>query len=224
MISVFKKTVAVAAPVMAGYVAIGIPCGILEAQIGIDPILCFLISISYYSGAGQFMIPTMVMAAAEPLSIIASVSLVNTRQTLYAAALSPYLNKANKLHTFLFSATVTDESFGLNIDKFASSKPWSVSEGLAVNLECMFVWAAANFAGAQIGALLSLPVSITSFAMTSIFICLLMGQRLKGSGAIALVAAGCGVLVCKLVGLGAVSIFIGAVIGVVLGTLWEETL
>ena len=47
---------------MLGYVAIGVPCGILSASIGLDALQVFLLSALFYSGAGQFMIPNMFLA------------------------------------------------------------------------------------------------------------------------------------------------------------------
>ena len=67
---------------MLGYVAIGIPCGILSASIGLNALQVFLMCALFYSGAGQFMIPNMWLAGSPIASIIASVSFVNTRQML----------------------------------------------------------------------------------------------------------------------------------------------
>ena len=49
----------------------------------------FLFSVLFYSVAGQFMIPNMYLAASPLASIVASVSLVNTRQMLYSASFAP---------------------------------------------------------------------------------------------------------------------------------------
>ena len=74
---------------MLGYVAIGLPCGILGNTIGLNPLQVALLSILLYSGAGQFMIPNMFLAGSGVAAITASVSLVNTRQMLYAASFAP---------------------------------------------------------------------------------------------------------------------------------------
>ena len=42
-----------AVPIMLGYVAIGLPCGILGNTIGLNPLQVALLSILLYSGAGQ---------------------------------------------------------------------------------------------------------------------------------------------------------------------------
>ena len=74
--------------------------------------------------------------------------------------------------------------------------------------------------GAIACSLVDIPTDITSFAMTSIFICLLVGQKMSTEVAVAVVVAVLGVLVCKLVGLSGMAIFIGAVLGVVAGTVF----
>jgi len=212
-----RRAFAVAYPIMLGYVGIGIPCGILESKIGLDPAACFLICVTFYSGAGQFMVPSMLMAGSGVASIIASVSFVNTRQMLYSAAFSPYFFGEGRLLTLLFSATVTDESFGVNLSKFQTDRTWSGADALLVNVLSMLSWGVANAVGAAIGPLLQLSTAATSFAMTSIFICLLVGLRLDRPQAVAVVVATAVVLVCKLVGLSEVAIFVGAVVGVCAG-------
>ena len=215
-----RRALSAAFPIMLGYVAIGIPCGLLEGEVGIAPIFCFLISVTFYSGAGQFMIPNMLMAGSSLASIIGSVSFVNTRQMLYAAAFSPYFSKESRLLTAYFSATVTDESFGVNLDRFQQDETWTATDALLVNVFSMLSWGTANAVGAVVGSLLTLPVAVTSFAMTSIFICLLVGQKMSAEVAVTIVVAVLGVLVCKLVGLSGMAIFIGAVLGVIAGTVF----
>ena len=99
-----RPSLQAALPIMLGYVAIGVPCGILCDSIGLGPLQVFLLSALFYSGAGQFMIPNMWLAGAPIASIVASVSLVNTRQMLYSAAFAPACRGAKKRLSFLFAA------------------------------------------------------------------------------------------------------------------------
>lgn len=202
-----------AAPIMLGYVAIGIPCGILSVSIGMNPVQVLVLCVLFYSGAGQFMIPNMWLTGAPLASIIASVSFVNTRQVLYSAAFAPWCQKASKLLTFLFAATVTDESFGVNTQRFEAGN-WSVRRALLVNLCSQSSWTLSCVAGAFLGDALGIPLAIASFAMTSIFICLLVTQKLTKANAVAAAGAAVGVVLCKCVGLAGPAIFFGAVIGV----------
>lgn len=149
-------------------------------------------------------------------SIIASVSFVNTRQMLYAAAFSPYFTSVRKRLTFLFSATVTDESFGVNLAKFQEGS-WSAGRATLVNLFCMTTWALANVAGVFVGDALSIPTAIAAFAMTSIFICLLVSQKITPVNCIVVAVAAAGVCLLKTVGLSGPAILLGACLGVCAG-------
>ena len=135
-----RRVLTAAWPVMLGYVAIGVPCGILCNQVGLAPWMCFFMSCTFYSGAGQFMLPGLWMAGGTIPSIVASIAFVNTRQLLYSASFARYFMDANPLLAFAFSATVTDESFGVNIDRFNSDASWKHTEATLVNIACMLTW------------------------------------------------------------------------------------
>lgn len=222
-INVIKDGLKAALPIMAGYVVLGLPCGLLCQQAGINALEAFIMSITFYSGAGQYMIPNMWLAGSGPLAIIASVSLVNTRQTLYSTALSQFCTDCSKRLSFLFSATVTDESFGVNLARFQNGG-WDVHRATAVNLCSMFTWALANAAGVILGSLVSVPTVLASFAMTSIFICLLCMQKVNLVNLVTMVTAAAGVFICKLAGLGGPAILIGAVAGVAVGCICSSAL
>ena len=212
-----RRALAAALPVMLGYATIGVPCGILGSTVGLSGLQVFVLSCTYYSGAGQFMLPNLWMAGTPIASIVASISFVNSRQLLYAASLAKYLEGVPPMLTGLFCATVTDESYGVNLAKFEGDEPWSVTDATVTNLLCMFTWGTANFAGAVAGGLLSIPVALSSFAMTSIFICLLASQRRDATNVVVGVASAIGVAACKLVGLSGPAILVGALFGLVCG-------
>lgn len=203
-----------ALPIVLGYVAIGVPCGILCDSIGLNALQVFAMSVLFYSGAGQFMIPNMWLAGAPIASIIASVSFVNTRQMLYSAAFAPQCIGVRKRLAFLFAATVTDESYGVNTLKFEEGD-WSVRRALFVNLFSCTSWTLSCTVGVLVGNAIGIPLAIASFAMTSIFICLLCTQKANVENVVAAAVAMLGVYVFKLVGLTGPAILLGAVAGVV---------
>lgn len=202
-----------AVPIMLGYVAIGLPCGILGNTIGLDPLQVALLSILLYSGAGQFMIPNMFLAGSGVAAITASVSLVNTRQMLYAASFAPQCADSPRWLSALFAASVTDESYGVNTARFAEGN-WSVDRALMVNLFSQSSWTISNIVGCAVGAAVDIPVNIAAFAMTAIFICLLVTQKFTSANVVAMVVAMAGVYLCKAAGLTGPAILIGAVAGV----------
>lgn len=216
------RTLPVALPVMAGYVVIGLPAGILSAQCGLSPWMAFLMSATYYSGAGQFMLSNLWLAGQPALAIAASISLVNMRQLLYSCSFAPRFKGVSAPLKTLFSATVTDESFGVNVDRFAQDRAWTPADATAVNLWSMGAWAAANGLGAAAGDLLALPTDVASFAMTAIFICLLLCQTASLTTVVVAGGAMAATVACKLLGGGSVAVVVGAVVGVALGVLLDR--
>ena len=205
-----------ALPIMAGYVVLGLPCGLLCQQAGMDWVMVLIMSAIFYSGAGQYMIPNMWLAGGPILSIIASVTLVNTRQMLYGASLSRFCENASKKAAFLFGATVTDESFGVNLARFENGD-WDVKRATIVNICSQTSWGLACVAGTLIGSVVSVPTAIASFAMTSIFICLLCMQKISATSIITILVAIAGVVICKLIGLAGPAILLGALAGMIAG-------
>ena len=210
-----------AVPIMLGYVAIGLPCGILCSSIGLDGVQVLLLSYLFYSGAGQFMLPNMFLAGAPLASIIASISFVNTRQMLYAASFAPYCSKASKVLSFFFAATVTDESFGVSIKEFEAGR-WSPDRALMVNLFSQSSWTLFNVVGVLVGNLISVPLAMASFAMTSIFICLVLDQKMTGLNVFVIVVSALGVCFFKIIGLAGPAILLGALLGVAAGMVFRK--
>lgn len=211
-----RQALLLAAPVVLAYVSIGIPCGVMEAQVGFTPLLAFLFSCTYYSGAGQFMVPNLWLAGTPLPSIFLSVSFVTSRQLLYSAAFSPYTRGVSTSAKLGFAALVTDETFGVNMGQYATGA-WDVRRASLVNVFCVASWAAANAAGAALGAVIDLPIDVMSFGMTAIFICLLVGQKWNRTNLVVALITALALTAGKLLGLGGMAIFMSAVVGVAAG-------
>ena len=212
----FKGVAILALPIMLSYVAIGLPCGVLEAQCGLTPWMAFLLSITLYSGAGQFMMCNLWIAGTPLATIAVSVGAVSLRQALYSASLAPYLERSHGSAKLAALLTVTDESYGANLSQFQDDERWTAAHSLALNIMCMLSWACANAVGVVIGAAVDIPTAIASFAMTSLFICLWLTQPATRANILAAAGAIAGVIAFKALGLTSVAVPCGAVVGVVL--------
>ena len=212
-----RAALPVALPVMMGYLAIGVPCGVMAAEAGLSPLAVFLLSATFYSGAGQFMMASLALAGVPLVSMVASVALVSTRQLLYSAALAPYLRSAPRPLAALFAATVTDESFGVNLSRLAGDASWTPVRATVVNVASMLSWAVANAIGALVGPALAIPTAVMSFAMTSIFICLLAGQRWSRATVVVAASSAAAVVALKALGAGSLAVLAGALVGVAAG-------
>ena len=207
-----------ALPVMIGYVALGVPCGILGAAAHMTLMQILLLSVFMYSGTGQYMIPNLFLAGMAPISLSATVTLVSSRQMLYGSALAEFFSGVRKSRLVLYAATVTDETFGVNIARFQAGM-WTPKQAQAVNSFSHLSWTLSNLTGALLGAWLVIDTRIAAFAMTSLFICLLLSQHFDRSHVLALFASIAGVIICKLLGLGGPAILAGALLGIAVGFL-----
>ena len=83
-------------------------------------------------------------------------------------------------------------SYGVNTGRFEQGG-WSVERATAVNLFSQSSWALSNVAGVPVGNAVGVPLAIASFAMTSIFICLLCPQQVSVENGVAVAVAMAGV-------------------------------
>lgn len=212
----FLRGARAALPICVGYLLLGMACGILGNKAGMSAVQVGILSALLYAGSGQFMIANMTLAGASPLAIAASVAMVNLRHILYSSALVRRFEGCTQLQKALFAAEMTDESFGVNMGNF-SKGGWTPNAARAVNTTSHLAWTMANVLGAILGEQIHIDLSIISFSMTSIFLCLLMMQNKRGDFLCAMAAAALGVIVCKCVGLSQVAVLIGAILGVIAG-------
>lgn len=215
---------AVAWPIALSYVAVGLPCGVLEAQTGMTPAMAFVMGATVLSGAGQFMMSNMWLAGTPVASIAASVATISTRFALYSASLAPHLEGASKRLGFACSATLTEEAYGISLGKLveggcvggggAGGSGWSAAHATLLNVMLLLTWAASCAAGAALGSVVDIPTAIAGFACTSLFICLLLTQPRTRGNAMAAAAAATTVAVCKMVGFSGMAVPLAALVGV----------
>jgi len=213
-----KQSFKAALPIIIGYIALGLPCGILSDAAGMSVLQVALLSVILYSGSGQYMIASLWLSGLNPLSIVVAVAMVNLRQLLYASSLLQYLKRSPRLSAIIAASNVTDESFGINIARFQQGG-WTTRLSYAVNCWSQLSWILSNIVGALIGSMVSIDTGIAAFAITAIFTCLLLMQRGRGDFVLAAIAAAVVVAICNFSGLANLSIIIGAVAGIIVGSL-----
>lgn len=210
----FAEVLAFAWPIMLSYVAVGLACGVLAGRAGFEPWMSFVLGCTVFSGAAQFMAGNLWIAGTPAASIAAVIAGISARFALYSASLAPKLNRYGRGQAFAVSATFSEESYGMSLEKIAQGEGWSGAHALALNLVLMLTWATSAAVGNAVGAAVDVPTALASFACTSMFIYLLVMQGVSmGNLAAAAVAAVC-VFVLKAVGASAVAVPVAAAVGV----------
>jgi len=162
-------------PICLGYFPIGLALGVLAQQAGIPWWAVGLMSILVFAGSAQFICVAMLAANASLLSIIATTFVVNLRHALMSSALAVHLKNVNRRFLSLFAYGITDESFAVNMTRFRDQE-WSKWSGLGVNQLANLVWIVSTISGTVIGQFIPQGAFGIDYALTAMFICLLIYQ------------------------------------------------
>jgi 4-azaleucine resistance transporter AzlC len=164
-----------AVPIWVGYAAVGIPFGVLASQTGLSPVQIALMSIIVFAGSSQFIAVSMIGSGASVLPIVITAFFVNLRHLLMSSSLALHLRGTSKGLLSLFAYGVTDESFAVNLTKFKYG-PWDVNSALVVNHSANLVWISCTVAGGYLGEIVPAGALGIDYALTAMFIALLVFQ------------------------------------------------
>ncbi|MDR1220602.1 MAG: AzlC family ABC transporter permease [Treponema sp.] len=182
---VFVRAVRYSIPVLLGYLAIGIAFGLLLVDAGYPWQLSLVMSVVMYAGAGQYIAVGLFAAGAGLMEAALVQLVVNARHIAYGLTMLKRFNMTGALKYYLMFA-LTDETFAL-----LSSLPaelQSAQDGQVETQEerawfMFFVslldhgyWTAGSVIGAVAGSLIPFSMEGIGFALTALFIVLLIEQ------------------------------------------------
>ena len=170
-----KSGAAAAWPICLGYIPIGLALGVLAQQAGIPWWAVAMMSLLVFAGSAQFIGVAMLAAGASAGSIIATTFVVNFRHTLMSSALAVHLSGVSRKFLALFSYGITDESFAVNLTRFRDGH-WGRWQALVVNHLANLTWFVATISGTLLGQFVPQGAFGIDYALTAMFICLLVFQ------------------------------------------------
>lgn len=166
-------------PICIGYIPLGIAMGVLGQKAMLTPLQVLAMSLMVFAGSGQFIAVSMISAGAFIPSIIATVFMINLRHLLMSSSLCVYMKKVSPVKLTLLSYGIVDETFAVNIEKLKKGN-WGPRRAIAVNFFAYFSWALSTFTGCYFGEFIPEGSFGIDYALTAMFICLLIFQ-LNGS-------------------------------------------
>jgi 4-azaleucine resistance transporter AzlC len=208
-------------PTLLGYLSIGFAAGVVEKTAGLSILEIALLSFILYAGSGQFIAAGMIGAGSSATAIIITIFFVNLRHILLSAALSPYFRHLTPIKNMLVGALLTDETFGVAINKAAKRKQISEKWMHGLNITAYLNWVAANVAGAYFGQWISDPEKFgLDFALPAMFIGLLvLTMASRGKVKLDIIVG----IMAIIIGVGA-SVMFSASIGVIVATIIASTI
>ncbi len=199
---VLRQTFPITLPVLFGYVAIGIPFGLMLVKAGYPWWLSPIMSVVMYAGAGQY-IAIGLFAAGAPLPAMAvTMLMVNIRHIVYGLSLIQQFKTVGKWKPYLVFS-LTDETYALLTGV-------KVPEGLdpgrfygSIALMDQLYWIVGSVIGALAGTLIPFSFKGVDFALTALFAVLLIDQIRRTRDAIpAVIGAACALVALVVVGPG----------------------
>jgi 4-azaleucine resistance transporter AzlC len=186
-LSAFKYSI----PVLLGYLAIGTAFGLLMSDAGYPWTLTLLMSVVMYAGAGQYIAVGLFASGAGLAEAAIIQFVVNARHIAYGITMFKKFKKAGICKPYLIFA-LSDETFALLSsldDEPAPGSPYGKDPKeravfmLYVAALDQLYWIAGSMIGAFAGALLPFSFEGVSFALTALFIVLMIEQifRVKKS-------------------------------------------
>lgn len=166
---------AAAWPICLGYFPIGLALGVLAQKAGLPWWAVAMMSVMVFAGSAQFICVAMIAAGSTVPGIIMTTFVVNLRHTLMSSALAVYLSGVSRKFLALYAYGITDESFAVNMTRFREGS-WDRWKALIVNHLANAVWIASTIVGALVGQFVPQGAFGINYALTGMFICLLVFQ------------------------------------------------
>jgi 4-azaleucine resistance transporter AzlC len=164
-------------PVLLGFLALGTAYGLVVADSGLPWWLAPLSSVLVYAGSGQFLAVALFGAGAGVPEIMLAEVLLNARHIAYGISLFRRIGEAGRFKWYLIYA-LSDETFAL-----LSTIPEKLEPELDRTLLMVYIalldqayWVAGSLIGAAAGALIPFDFEGVGFALTALFIVLMVEQ------------------------------------------------
>ena len=195
----FRRAFIASLPVLTGYGTMGFASGVLLALhggISFSAVWGGATSAVFISGPLQFLLVDWVKSGTAFADVMALVVCLNIRYSLYGLSLLDRYQSAPLLTRLYLIGTVTDETYALQVQ--CPYPPGREGTRYCLYLAALdhFYWIAGVVAGALAGAALPFEAKGIDFAMTALFIVILLDQcRARAARLPALLGGGAAILV-----------------------------
>jgi 4-azaleucine resistance transporter AzlC len=173
--AVLASAFAASIPVLLGYVTIGIAFGLLLVRSGMPWWLAPVMSVVVYAGAAQFMAVGLFAAGTGILEIAALTLFLNARHAVYGLSLLDRFAPFRRHKPYLIYA-LTDETYGILTTVEPPEGSHKGAFYTAVSALDQSYWVIGSCIGAIVGGLIPFDTTGLDFALTALFIVLLVEQ------------------------------------------------
>lgn len=206
----FRAAFPVTLPVLTGFLVLGLAYGVLMATKGYGPLWAGLFSAVAFCGSMQFVAITLLTTVFDPFQAFLLSLMVNARHIFYGLSLLEKYKGLGWKRWFCIY-TLCDENFSLTS---TVEPPEGVDRGtffFAISLLDWLYWVVSSILGGVLGNFLTFDTTGLDFALTALFVVLLLEQVSKRENRPA-AAIGIGATVVSLLLFGADKLVIPAMV------------
>jgi 4-azaleucine resistance transporter AzlC len=194
--NIFRAAFRYSVPILLGYVAIGVAFGLMLSGAGYPWWFAPLMSLWMYAGAGQYIAVGLFAAGTSLLEACLVQLVVNARHIAYGFSMFNRFKNTGVFKPYLIFS-LTDETFALLSSLPEKNAPFGTDKEkrrrfmfYVAALDQLY-WVAGSLAGAVAGSLIPFDMKGIEFALTSLFVVLMIEQwkRLQKSGVFIVSAA-----------------------------------
>ena len=165
-------------PILAGFLFLGLTCGIFAESLGLAWWMPTAMSIIIFAGSAEFTVAFMLTGAFNPLQAFLVILVVNARHLFYGLSMLERFQNLGRKRGYLIYA-MCDETFSIN---FTARAPEGVDEGwfmFFVSLLNQSYWVLGCTLGGIFGSMLNVDIKGIGFAMTALFVVIFLDQWMK---------------------------------------------
>ncbi len=222
-------------PMLIGVVPFGLVAGVTPVAGGLGADVGIGFSTLVFAGASQLAAIEVLTGGGTAIVAALAACTINLRMLLYSASIAPYLAHESFARRMLAAYLMTDQAYAVSINRWAGPSAGLAAGdaaglerrrhrlafylGAALTLWCS--WQASTVAGVLVGN--AVPDSVPlGFAVPLVFLVLLVPTLTRAHAIVAALVGGVATVVGHELGVGALSVMLGAVAGIVAGALVDD--
>ena len=195
----FKRAFIDSIPVLTGYIPLGIGFGVLLASKGYSALWAGFMSLIIYGGSLQYVSVNLLSTAASIGAVLIVSMMLNARQFFYGLSLLDKYRDLGKRKPYCIFA-VTDETYSVVLMDTIKDTPIDAKQYyfyLSI-LDHMY-WIIGSVLGGLIGMLIPFNTTGIDFAMTALFVVILVEQWLSAKSHFPAILGICSAAACLLI-------------------------
>lgn len=164
-------------PIMMGYIVLGMAFGILLESKGYGVFYAFIMSVFIYAGSMQFIAIDLLTSKATIITTLIMTLLINARHIVYGLSMIKKFKNMGKLKPYMIFS-LTDETYSLLVSTKIPNGCHEKYYLFFIALLNQCYWIIGGVIGACIGSLLQINTTGLDFAMTALFVVIVLEQFL----------------------------------------------